>query len=76
MVDRHARFATEHLAAANRIESSQGGNMITLSRFGRGEKTNESNLKVFPKSIDFTGGQGRYQTTDTRIFRPAHYYFK
>jgi integrase len=34
MVDRYAKFATEHLAAAaSRIESMQGGNVVTLSRF-------------------------------------------
>ncbi len=34
MVDRYAKFATEHLAvAASRIESDRGGNVITLSRF-------------------------------------------
>jgi integrase len=34
MVDRYAKFATEHLAvAANRIDSGQLGNVIPLSRF-------------------------------------------
>jgi integrase len=34
MVDRYAKFATEHLAsAASRIESDRGGNVVTLSRF-------------------------------------------
>jgi integrase len=38
MVDRYAKFATEHLAeAASRIESGRGGNVVTLSRFGHGE---------------------------------------
>jgi integrase len=35
MVDRYAKFATEHLAAAaSRIESDRGGNVVTLSRLG------------------------------------------
>ncbi|MFA5826431.1 MAG: site-specific integrase, partial [Gallionellaceae bacterium] len=34
MVDRYAKFATEHLAAAaSRIESNRGWNVVTLSRF-------------------------------------------
>lgn len=34
MVDRYAKFATEHLAAAaSRIESDRGGNVLQLSRF-------------------------------------------
>jgi len=34
MVDRYAKFATEHLAAAAaRIESGRGGNVIPISRF-------------------------------------------
>ena len=34
MVDRYAKYATEHLAvAASRIESNRGRNVITLSRF-------------------------------------------
>ena len=38
MVDRYARFATEHLAAAaSRIESDRGGNVVTLSRFSHAE---------------------------------------
>ena len=39
MVDRHAKYATEHLAiAAARIESKRGGNVINLSRFHHGQK--------------------------------------
>ncbi len=40
MVDRYAKFATEHLAAAaSRIESSQGGvNVVYLTRFPHGEQ--------------------------------------
>lgn len=38
MVDRYAKFATEHLAAAaSRIESDRGGNVVTLSRFSHAE---------------------------------------
>lgn len=38
MVDRYAKFATEHLAvAASRIESDRGGNVVTLSRFCHAE---------------------------------------
>ena len=34
MVDRYAKFATEHLAAAaSRIESDRGGNVVSMSRF-------------------------------------------
>ena len=34
MVDRYAKFATEHLsAAAARIEVGLGGNVVNLSRF-------------------------------------------
>jgi integrase len=34
MVDRYAKYATEHLSfAAARIEASKGGNVVTLSRF-------------------------------------------
>jgi hypothetical protein len=34
MVDRYAKFATENLAAAaSRIESGMGGNVVELSRF-------------------------------------------
>ncbi len=34
MVDRYAKFATEHLAvAASRIESNRRGNVLQLSRF-------------------------------------------
>jgi len=34
MVDRYAKFATEHLAAAaSRIESDRGDNVVKLSRF-------------------------------------------
>jgi hypothetical protein len=34
MVDRYAKFATEHLAAAaSRIEANRGGNVLQLSRF-------------------------------------------
>lgn len=39
MVDRYAKYATEHLAAAaSRIESGCGGNVVELSRFGHGQK--------------------------------------
>lgn len=38
MVDRYAKFATDHLAlAASRIESGRGGNVVQLSRFGHVE---------------------------------------
>ncbi|MDD2915295.1 MAG: site-specific integrase [Gallionella sp.] len=38
MVDRYAKFATEHLAAAaSRIESDRGGNVVTFSRFSHVE---------------------------------------
>ena len=38
MVDRYAKFATDHLAAAAaRIESGRGGNVITISRFRHGD---------------------------------------
>lgn len=38
MVDRYAKFATEHLAAAaSRIESDRGGNVVTLSRFSHAQ---------------------------------------
>lgn len=38
MVDRYAKFATEHLAAAAaRIESGRGGNVIPLSRFSHAD---------------------------------------
>ncbi len=34
MVDRYAKFASDHLAAAaRRIESGRGENVLTLSRF-------------------------------------------
>jgi len=34
MVDRYAKFATEHLAvAAARIENGRGGNVVQLSTF-------------------------------------------
>ena len=40
MVDRYAKFATEHLAtAASRIETGQTGNVVTLSRFCHGDQT-------------------------------------
>lgn len=39
MVDRYAKFATEHLAtAASRIETGQTGNVVTLSRFCHGDQ--------------------------------------
>ena len=35
MVDRYAKYGTEHLAAAaSHIESGRGGNVLNLSRFG------------------------------------------
>jgi hypothetical protein len=38
MVDRYAKFATEHLAvAASRIESDHGGNALQLSRFSHAQ---------------------------------------
>ncbi len=38
MVDRYAKFATEHLAvAASRIESDRGGNVLQLSRFSHAQ---------------------------------------
>jgi integrase len=40
MVDRYAKFATEHLAAAAaRIESARGGNVVQLLRFPYGVQT-------------------------------------
>lgn len=39
MVDRYAKYATEHLAvAAARIESERGDNVIRMSRFPHGQK--------------------------------------
>jgi hypothetical protein len=39
MVDRYAKFATEHLArAASRIESEVKSNVIDLSRFCHGHQ--------------------------------------
>jgi integrase len=39
MVDRYAKFATDHLAiAASRIETGSAGNVITLSRFCHGDQ--------------------------------------
>jgi hypothetical protein len=39
MVDRYAKYATEHLAvAAARIESERGGNVVSMSRFPHGKK--------------------------------------
>lgn len=39
MVDRYAKFATEHLAAAaSRIESGRGGNVVEISRFAHGRE--------------------------------------
>lgn len=39
MVDRYAKFATEHLAAAaSRIESGRGGNVVEISRFTHGRE--------------------------------------
>jgi len=39
MVDRYAKFGTEHLtAAAARIERKGGKNVISLSRFCHGQK--------------------------------------
>ncbi|HTE16294.1 MAG TPA: tyrosine-type recombinase/integrase [Burkholderiales bacterium] len=39
MVDRYAKYATEHLAvAASRIESGRGGNVIQLSTFSPRQK--------------------------------------
>jgi integrase len=39
MVDRYAKYATEHLAvAAARIESERGGNVVQMSRFPHGSK--------------------------------------
>jgi integrase len=39
MVDRYAKYATEHLAAAAaRIESERGGNVVPMSRFPHGSK--------------------------------------
>jgi integrase len=38
MVDRYAKFATEHLAAAaSRIETERVGNVVNLSRFSHAE---------------------------------------
>jgi hypothetical protein len=38
MVDRYAKYSTEHLAlAASRIENGRGGNVIELSRFCHGK---------------------------------------
>jgi len=40
MVDRYAKFATEHLAtAAKRIETVTAENVITVSRFCHGPET-------------------------------------
>ena len=39
MVDRYAKYATEHLhAAASRIEEGRGGNVVALSRFRHAQK--------------------------------------
>jgi len=38
MVDRYAKYSTEHLAlAASHIENGRSGNVIELSRFSHGQ---------------------------------------
>ena len=45
MVDRYAKFATEHLAvAATRIETGRQGNVIPLSRFSHGQEIKKASV--------------------------------
>src|SRR5665213_1213141 len=64
MVDRYAKFGTEHLmAAAARIERSRGKNAISLSRFYHGQKRQRTSNYANPL-FDLVGRVGIEPTTN------------